>query len=75
MTDQAPVTRTYRNEQLAVLWQPALCTHCEACWRGLPEVFDMNARPWVKIDGATPEEIANQIDECPSGALSYTWND
>lgn len=82
MTDQQPVTRTYRNEQLAVLWQPALCTHCEDCIRkeakdgqprGLPEVFDLSKRPWVNINGADSEAIADQVSKCPSGALSYKW--
>ena len=61
--------REYTNGELTVLWDSDKCTHCEACWRGLPQVFDPNARPWVNMAGATTEEIFAQVAQCPSGAL------
>lgn len=61
--------REYKTDGLTVLWDSDLCTHCEACWRGLSAVFDPEARPWVNINGATPDEIRKQVAECPSGAL------
>lgn len=63
-------TRVYRNSKIAVEWRPELCTHCKLCIEGLPAVFNLDARPWVNIDGAFPGEIRNQVNECPSGALS-----
>lgn len=62
--------RTYERDGLTVLWDSDLCTHCETCWRGLPQVFDPEKRPWVNINGATTEEITKQVQQCPSGALS-----
>ena len=64
------VTRTYTNGEIKVFWQPDLCTHCEACYHGLPNVFNPDSRPWVNMNGATSEEITKQVKECPSGALS-----
>lgn len=61
--------RTYTNGEINVLWDSDLCTHCEACWRGLPSVFNTEARPWVKMDGASTAEIVDQVTKCPSGAL------
>lgn len=61
--------REYTNGELTVLWDSDKCTHCEACWRGLPQVFDPNARPWVNMAGATTDEIFAQVAQCPSGAL------
>jgi putative redox protein len=61
--------RTYTNGEINVLWDSDLCTHCEACWRGLPQVFDPKARPWVNVLGATSKEIVEQVAKCPSGAL------
>jgi uncharacterized Fe-S cluster protein YjdI/rubredoxin len=69
----APVTRTYTNGEISVLWQPALCNHNGNCWRRLPEVFDPKARPWVNIHGADSAKIAEVVGECPTGALSCTW--
>lgn len=62
--------RTYTNGEINVKWQSDLCTKCEACWRGLPAVFDPSARPWVRMSAATTEEIRSQVEKCPSGALS-----
>lgn len=62
--------RTYERDGLTVLWDSDLCTHCETCWRGLPQVFDPETRPWVNINGATTEEITKQVQQCPSGAIS-----
>jgi uncharacterized Fe-S cluster protein YjdI len=63
-------TRTYSNGELSILWQTELCTHCETCWKGLPQVFDPQKRPWVTMVGATTAEIRKQVEQCPSGALS-----
>jgi uncharacterized Fe-S cluster protein YjdI len=62
--------RTYTNGEINVLWKSPLCTHCEACWQGLPEVFSPDARPWVNMQGATTEKIREQVAQCPSGALT-----
>jgi len=61
--------REYTNGAITVLWDSEKCTHCEACWRGLPAVFNPNARPWVNMQGAGSAEIAEQVRQCPSGAL------
>lgn len=61
--------RTYTNGEINVLWDSDLCTKCETCWRGLPQVFNPSARPWVNIEGASTEEIVEQVKQCPSGAL------
>jgi len=64
-------TREYITaDGMTVLWQSDLCTHCEECAHGLPEVFQPTERPWVKINAATPERIRLQVSDCPSGALS-----
>lgn len=49
----------------------AMCIHSEKCWRGLPEVFNPKARPWINAEGADIDVIKAQVEKCPSGALSY----
>lgn len=63
--------RTYSNEHLTVVWVSSLCNHNGNCTRSLPEVFDIDRRPWVNVDGADPLTIRQVIDQCPTGALSY----
>ena len=64
-------TRTYGSDAIRVLWDATLCIHTGICLRGLPDVFDVHARPWVDLTGADPEEVAATIRACPTGALRY----
>jgi hypothetical protein len=34
-------------------------------------VFDPQARPWIDVEGAIAERTVAQVQQCPSGALSY----
>ncbi len=68
-----PTKKTYESDELVVEWQPSLCIHSEKCWRGLPEVFRRDEKPWVNTDGAEDIRIKEQLDICPSGALSGYW--
>lgn len=68
------ITKTYTNGEVTVIWQPDMCIHSTICFRGLPDVFNPRERPWVKPEGSTTQQIMDQIDKCPSGALSYRMN-
>ena len=65
------IVKEYQNDDLTVVWKPNTCIHSEKCFKGLSAVFNPANRPWVTIDGASSDEIKKQIDQCPSGALSY----
>lgn len=64
--------KKYQNEHITVHWFPELCAHPGTCLRLLPEVFNLQQRPWVNVDAAEPEAIISTIDKCPSGALRYS---
>ena len=63
--------REYRTEQIAVQWEPEFCIHSAYCIRSLPEVFIPTDRPWVHIDRATADAIAEAVMQCPTGALHF----
>jgi CDGSH-type Zn-finger protein/uncharacterized Fe-S cluster protein YjdI len=65
------VARVYRNDQIAVSWEPNLCIHAGNCFRTLPEVFQPQSRPWIVVDAATAEKIAEVVMTCPTGALHF----
>jgi uncharacterized Fe-S cluster protein YjdI len=65
----------YSKAGLTVRFDPKICTHSGNCVRGLPQVFDVKARPWVNMDGAEREAIIEQVRRCPSGALSFETGD
>ncbi len=67
----AGVARTYATDRIEVDWEPLMCTHDGACFRGSPEVFDPRAKPWVRPDAADPDRIAEVVMRCPTGALHF----
>jgi uncharacterized Fe-S cluster protein YjdI len=69
--------KKYSNGEVTIVWKPSVCMHSTMCWKkdiGLPEVFDPRARPWINPQGATSAKIVEQVNKCPSGALSYYYN-
>jgi uncharacterized Fe-S cluster protein YjdI len=66
--------RKYSNEEITVLWQPKKCTHSANCVKSLRPVFDPKRQPWIEMDNGTTEEIITTVNNCPSGALSFTFN-
>lgn len=69
------ITKKYTNDDVTVVWKPDLCIHSKKCWKGLGEVFNPNRRPWIDINAASSADIMEQVEQCPSGALSYIKND
>jgi uncharacterized Fe-S cluster protein YjdI len=65
------VIKRYANEDIVVIWQPALCRHGGDCARGLPRVFNPRRRPWIVLEHADSATIVAQVQRCPSGALSW----
>ena len=68
------VRKEYSNGEVTIVWQNALCTHSANCVRGLPEVFNSRATPWIKPENASTEKLIEQVKKCPSGALSFYMN-
>jgi len=54
-----------------VTFDPNVCTHGGTCLRGLPAVFDLSRKRWIRSELASPDEVAAQVGRCPSGALHY----
>jgi len=69
------VLKKYEGDGIEVHWEPKLCIHVTSCIRALPDVFDPDARPWIKVEAASADEIAAAIQSCPTGALSYVRTD
>jgi uncharacterized Fe-S cluster protein YjdI len=65
------VAKTYATDRIEVTWEPRLCVHIGECFQGLPDVFDPWSRPWVRPDAADPDDIAEVVMRCPTGALHF----
>ena len=66
---------TYTNGEITVTWKPGVCIHSGKCVQGLGQVFNVNARPWINMQGSGSDSIVKQAEQCPSGALSYVRNE
>lgn len=65
-----PVIKHYQKEDITIVWQSSKCIHCGYCAKGLSTVFKPKIKPWIQPENATKEEIIDQVNKCPSGALS-----
>ena len=62
------VKKTYESEQITVQWDSSRCIHAAIWLRSLPEVFDVNRRPWIVLEGASAEAVV----KCPSRSLKFS---
>ncbi len=67
-------TKEYSNGDLTVVWQASKCQHAGVCVNMLPNVYHPREKPWIKPENASTEELKAQINQCPSGALTYYMN-
>ena len=65
------IKKEYENDDVVVTWEPAYCIHTANCLNGLPEVFDAWRRPWIEVDKASADDIADVVMRCPTGALHF----
>lgn len=63
--------QSYQSDEIVVTFDPERCQHTAICLRGLPGVFDIKRKRWIDVKAASADEVAAQIDRCPSGALQY----
>jgi uncharacterized Fe-S cluster protein YjdI len=61
--------QVYQTPAVTVTFDPNLCRHTGVCLRGLPAVFDVGEKRWVRPERAAAAEVIAQVARCPSGAL------
>lgn len=69
------MVKRYSNGDITVIWKPELCWHSGICARGLPTVFRPALHPWIELKNADTRTITDQVDRCPSGALTWVKNE
>ena len=65
------VTKEYSIGEIVVKWDSAKCIHAGMCFRNAGKVFKPKERPWIQMENDNSKSIADAIDKCLSGALSY----
>jgi len=61
--------QSYETDEIAVTFAPDVCRHSGVCLRGLPLVFDVKLKRWIRPENASAADVAAQVARCPSGAL------
>ncbi len=74
-TMSSPKLKAYPGSHITVTFDAGRCLHFAECVRGLPQVFNVAARPWITPDNADAAALAEVVERCPSGALQYTRHD
>ncbi|MGH7751937.1 MAG: (4Fe-4S)-binding protein [Gemmatimonadales bacterium] len=63
--------QTYETGEIVVTFDPDVCIHSGKCVLGLPAVFDIKRKRWIRPELASAADVAAQVERCPSGALQY----
>ena len=62
----------YVGKKITVHDNRGICAHSARCTDTLKSVFLLGQEPWIDPDGEEAKKIAAAVEQCPSGALSYT---
>ena len=65
----------YDGAQADVHWDGRLCIHIGECGRARNELFVGGRHPRCQPDHVSPDEVADVVKRCPTGALSYERKD
>ena len=63
--------QTYESDDIRVTFDPDVCIHSGVCVRGLPDVFDIKRKRWIRPELQSADVVAAQVMRCPSGALQF----
>lgn len=63
--------QVYETPDITVTFDPEQCIHSGVYVRGLPAVFEVSRKRWVRPELAPGADVAAQVARCPSGALQY----
>ena len=63
--------QTYEAPEIIVTFDPDVCIHSGVCVRGLPDVFDIKRKHWIRPELQNADLVAQQVERCPSRALQY----
>lgn len=68
------MAKDYSNGEITIHWEPSKCQHAAVCVKTLPKVYNPQDKPWIKPENASTQDLKDQIDQCPSKALTYSSN-
>lgn len=67
--------KTYTGDQADVTWEGALCIHVGECGRAEGALFEGGRDPWCDPNVTSVDNVADVVERCPTGALTYASKD
>jgi len=64
----------FQGKEINVSWDERLCIHIAECGQAKGELFSGGRKPWCLPDKSESNEVEAIVKRCPSGALSYKYN-
>ncbi|MEX2586982.1 MAG: CDGSH iron-sulfur domain-containing protein [Actinomycetota bacterium] len=74
VADRGPIADrrdAYDGDGITIYDDRSVCAHIGRCTDGLPAVWKLGTEPWIDPEGASADEIAAVVHQCPSGVLAY----
>ncbi len=65
----------YTGDKVNVEWDSRVCIHIGECGRAKGDLFVAGRKPWCVPDLVSPDEVIHVVERCPTGALTYHFND
>ena len=62
----------YVGQGITVHDNRGICAHAALCTETLKSVFRQREEPWIHPDSESVERVVAAVEQCPSGALSYS---
>ena len=62
----------YEGAELTIHDDRSICSHAGICTENLPSVWKLGEEPWIDPHGGETARIIAIVEQCPSGALSYS---
>ncbi len=68
----ADARESYVGRGVTVHDNRGICAHAARCTDTLTTVFKQKEEPWIDPDAESVEKVVATVEQCPSGALSYS---
>lgn len=64
--------KNFDGPGITVHFNRSICSGAGNCVKGLPAVFVSGVEDWIRPGAASVDEVMATVEQCPSGALTYT---
>ena len=69
------IIQEYKGEDINITFNRSICSGAASCVHNFSKIYSSeNSNDWIRPDNDSVEEVIKSIENCPSGALSFSLN-